>query len=104
MSRSKPGVPLQYESKVSTASKASTPPKPLISVVKCPKCDGSMVGGTLLDQSDGRSFQSEWIEGSLELNFFGFVKKRGRQILPVQSFRCEKCGYLELYAGALRKQ
>jgi len=67
----------------------------------CPKCDGRMVPGYLLGYTDHHSRRvTEWLEGEPERGIFGMLKVRGHKRLPVETYRCERCGYLESYAPA----
>jgi hypothetical protein len=65
---------------------------------QCPKCDGAMMPGFLLDHSGGL-FVSYWAAGSPQNSFWGGLKKPELS-LPVGAYRCSDCGYLELYALA----
>jgi hypothetical protein len=40
---------------------------------------------------------SEWIEGAPEKRWGG-LKTKGKRRLPVQTFRCGRCTFLESYA------
>ena len=42
----------------------------------------------------------EWVEGAPERSFWSGLKMKDREVLPVMTYRCEKCGYLESYASA----
>lgn len=64
----------------------------------CPKCQGALEEGFTLDHSSGESLAAEWVEGPPERSFWTGVKTRGKDRLPIQTFRCERCGYLESYA------
>jgi len=41
---------------------------------------------------------NEWIEGAPKKAWFGFVKVRGLRALPIETWRCGRCGFLESYA------
>lgn len=70
-------------------------------VIKCPKCDTIMETGFLLDRGDHNSpSQSVWIRGVPEPSFWTGLKMGGKEKLPVLTYRCSKCGYLESYALA----
>jgi hypothetical protein len=71
----------------------------------CPKCAGEMARGFLVDRGDSMvPLQSDWAEGdprsSRWVTFTGAVD-RGKERLPVVSYRCGTCGYLESYARPL---
>ena len=67
----------------------------------CPKCDGDMEKGWILDSGHSSAFQSCWVEGEPEPSLFAFMTGgktvRGRLRRPIQSYRCKECGYLESY-------
>lgn len=67
-------------------------------VRRCQKCDARMEPGYVLDQTYGEMAQSAWVEGMPERSFWTGLKLKGRQRLPVTTYRCQKCGYLESYA------
>ena len=65
----------------------------------CQKCSGSMEPGFLFDRShDEYGKPSQWVEGAPENSFWLGTKTRGKMKIPVQTWRCIKCGYLESYA------
>ena len=66
--------------------------------LRCPKCDTRMDEGFVLDNAHAARLQSEWVQGPPEERWFGGVKLKGRAKLPITTFRCPKCGYLESYA------
>lgn len=62
----------------------------------CLKCGGEMAVGYVLDQSYPLNFPAQWVEGPPRRTFWGGLKGgRGRSIV---AHRCNKCGYLELFA------
>lgn len=65
----------------------------------CPKCQGTMEEGFLLDinQSGGRAVTS-WVEGAPQKSFWLGVKIAKRKKIDVQTWRCGRCGFLESYA------
>jgi hypothetical protein len=67
---------------------------------KCAKCGTLMEEGFILDSTYGGRDQSTWIQGPPEFGRWTGVKVRGRVMLPVTTYRCPKCGYLESYASA----
>ena len=67
---------------------------------RCPKCDGTMQQGFTIS-SDRRSALSSfrWISGTHRTSFWtNVVIPSGATVLPVGTFRCSSCGYLEAYA------
>ena len=61
-----------------------------------------MEQGWILDSGHSSSFQSAWVEGDPKSSTLGFLtggkSARGKKRRAIDSFRCTKCGYLELYA------
>jgi ribosomal protein S27AE len=65
--------------------------------MKCPKCGGTMSDGFILDDAHGGLVQSRWTGGPPVKSWLGIrVKKKDR--VPVTTWRCSKCGFLESYA------
>ncbi len=71
------------------------------SIRACVKCGGEMDEGFILDNTYGARLQSEWIEGEPERSRWVGIKVKGKEQLPVVSFRCSRCGFLESYAPSL---
>lgn len=68
--------------------------------MKCPKCDGTMEQGFVLDYGYGRIQVEAWVRGKPRRSFWAVIKganKKNEQT-PIGVFRCESCGYLEHYA------
>ena len=73
--------------------------------IRCPKCNGLMVQGWISDLiGDDRRRVSNWVEGapskpSWFSRFFGTgVPAPAEKRIPVGTFRCSVCGFLESYA------
>jgi hypothetical protein len=66
--------------------------------MRCPKCDGEMVQGFILDVTHGGRLVSQWAEGPPEKSFWTGVKLPAEKLIPVGTFRCDSCGFLESYA------
>ncbi len=64
---------------------------------KCPKCQGFMVQGFVLDHTYGSQMVSTWVQGEPQRSFWSGLKGSGIE-LPIGAFRCDRCGYLEFYA------
>ena len=64
----------------------------------CGKCSTAMELGFVLDYTHGAMTQSSWVEGEPERSFWTGVKIKGHQKLPVNTYRCPNCGFLESYA------
>jgi len=66
---------------------------------ECPKCRTAMDPGIMLDRGDHNYLNTvEWLEGKAEKSFWTGLKTKGKERLPVQTWRCSRCGYLESYA------
>jgi uncharacterized protein DUF6487 len=66
----------------------------------CPKCNGRMEPGFMLERGGGpHDQQVRWVEGEPTPRlFFSGVKLERREPMPVTTFRCDRCGYLESFA------
>ena len=67
--------------------------------VRCPKCEAKMAEGFLIDSSQQAVRVTHWAEGAPTYWFLKVLKLRGRRRLPVQTWRCASCGFLESYAN-----
>ncbi|HXI20046.1 MAG TPA: PF20097 family protein [Gemmatimonadales bacterium] len=66
----------------------------------CPKCECPMEPGVLLDRGHYDSLgTAEWLEGNPEKSIWTGLKTKGKERLPVRTYRCPQCGYLESYAS-----
>jgi hypothetical protein len=73
----------------------------------CPKCEGEMVQGFVADYAYGQIRVSSWVEGPPVYSFWSGIKLKSfwsgakvREQIPIGTFRCAVCGYLESYAQA----
>ena len=67
---------------------------------ECPKCGRRMQPGFFLQRKKGDyPSLTEWVEGAPERSIWTGLKTKGRQLLPVTVYRCERCGFLESYAA-----
>jgi len=64
----------------------------------CVKCGAPMEEGFILDNAHGARLQSEWIEGPPERSRWTGLRLKDKEHIPVVTFRCLSCGYLESYA------
>lgn len=64
----------------------------------CPKCQGRMEEGFLLDQTYGTRAPVDWIEGPPEKSIWNGLKLGDRMRMTVETWRCGRCGFLESYA------
>jgi hypothetical protein len=73
--------------------------------LECPRCTKRLQPGFLMEKGNSDQVSvTQWVEGAPEtvvwLGFKVGLNVKKRQVLPVTTFRCERCGYLESYAGA----
>jgi len=71
---------------------------------KCLRCGGEMRQGFVKDSDAAGMFPHgylpQWLDGAPSASWLGGVKAKGnRSPLPVGGYRCEKCGWLDFYAG-----
>lgn len=60
-----------------------------------------MEGGFVADKAHYSMPETQkWVEGAPEHSFWSGLKLKGREIIPVMTYRCERCGFLESYARA----
>jgi len=73
---------------------------------KCPKCQGAMEKGAILDYSEGPVLTSSWIPES-EVPAASHNKshrqikgkfRKFRKVNEIAAYSCKKCGFLECYA------
>lgn len=65
---------------------------------RCPRCDGRMAEGFVLDHGYGTTHISTWQAGEPRKSFWQGVKQVKAEQKPVSTLRCDRCGYLESYA------
>ena len=65
---------------------------------ECPKCSSRMDEGFLLDRASEGNGQATWVEGGVQKSFWLGIVLKGRTQIPVRTFRCRTCGFLESYA------
>ncbi|HRO04270.1 MAG TPA: PF20097 family protein [Terricaulis sp.] len=70
-----------------------------MSNLTCPKCQGGMQKGWVLDSAHGGSRAiSTWVEGEPKPSIWLGLKLGGATPIPLESWRCKRCGFLENYA------
>jgi predicted Zn-ribbon and HTH transcriptional regulator len=65
---------------------------------RCPKCKGAMVQGFIFEFDGPLRKVSSWVEGAPEKSFWQKTKVRKEKIVPIGTYRCSVCGFLESYA------
>ena len=69
--------------------------------LECPRCNGAMERGVVADKAHYSVPETQkWVEGAPEKSFWQGLKMKDRDVIPVSTYRCERCGYLESYAKA----
>ena len=68
--------------------------------IVCPKCNGEMTQGFTADFAftQGVVVVSTWVEGPPKKQLWSGTKTEMLRKLPIATFRCESCGFLETYA------
>ena len=80
---------------------ASMPPlsEPLGRFPDCPRCQGRMVKGFVPSPIQSYHYTGLWLEGDAGRCAWGDpLRPRLERGVPITTFRCERCGYLEHYA------
>jgi hypothetical protein len=67
---------------------------------KCPKCTGEMIQGFVPDYTQGAALVLAWHQDQPKRSFWRSTKAPFLDGIPIGSFRCQKCGFLEFYANA----
>ena len=68
-------------------------------VPDCAKCGHRMEAGFVLGHAHGAVAQSSWVDGTPTPSFWTGLKLTGHQLVPVTTYRCSRCWYLESYAA-----
>lgn len=66
----------------------------------CLKCGQLMIRGFVADHSHVTVFVSHWIEGEPERSVWRGVKASPKRALPIATYKCAACGFLESYASS----
>ncbi len=64
----------------------------------CPKCAGKMEQGFTVDNTYGARGVSHWAGGHPEKSFWEGARSPEDTLIPIGTYRCRTCGYLESYA------
>jgi hypothetical protein len=57
-----------------------------------------MEQGFVMDNTHGGRLVSQWAAGQPEISFWQGTKMPEEKLIPIGTFRCSSCGYLESYA------
>lgn len=71
----------------------------MVKPTTCTKCGGRMEKGSALTGSSQGGVLVRWIEGAPERSIWSGMKTKGLKVLPISSYRCTRCGFLENYAN-----
>ena len=67
---------------------------------RCPKCQSPMTEGVIIDKDQHVRRVSSWLEGAPVMSMWGLgLKLRGKKPIPIQTWRCDRCSFLESYAS-----
>jgi hypothetical protein len=65
----------------------------------CPKCQAEMAPGFIPNQIDKvHATLPVWRAGEAQKSFWAGVTSSSETRIPIRTFRCVKCGFLESYA------
>jgi ribosomal protein S27AE len=64
----------------------------------CGKCGGTMAMGVVVDHSHGKSYPEQWQKGEANVSWLWGLRLDNKALLNVQTWRCNRCGFLESYA------
>lgn len=68
------------------------------SLQRCPKCESGMEQGFVLDNTYGARIVSQWAAGPPLKSFWAGTKLPDEKLIPIGTYRCSSCGFLESYA------
>ena len=68
----------------------------------CPKCQGSMREGALVDTGYGTYAVTAFQPGVPEVSSWFGLKVKKKTLIPTRAMRCERCSFVELYAPTPR--
>jgi hypothetical protein len=72
----------------------------MLVMADCPKCNAAMVQGFIVDRNHGGSRTvSSWVEGAPKKAFWSNTNAPEEKQVPIGTFRCSGCGYLESFAS-----
>ncbi len=64
---------------------------------RCPKCQASMAEGFIPFEKGGFPRVLGWFAGAPKKGWWGTLNMPGKP-MPITTYRCAKCGFLEHYA------
>jgi hypothetical protein len=57
-----------------------------------------MQPGYIVDEGHATRTVANWVAGEPERSMWNGLKLRGKEKLPIATYRCGRCGFLESYA------
>lgn len=66
--------------------------------IACLRCKTTMEPGFIADSNGSFFLQEQWFAGAPQTGFWGGIKVNRDRLVPVATYRCPNCGYLEAYA------
>ena len=67
--------------------------------MQCGKCNAAMEEGFVVDYAAGGNRKvAEWVQGEPKGSFWHGVDLSSASQIPIVTYRCAACGYLEFYA------
>ena len=71
--------------------------------MQCGKCNAAMDEGFVVDYAAGGNRKvAEWVQGEPKGSFWHGVDLSSARQMPIVTYRCAACGYLEFYARGKR--
>lgn len=64
----------------------------------CLRCQTPMEAGFIADNTYGGNVQEKWAPGEPTVSIWTGLKTKKKEMIPVVTMRCPKCGALESYA------
>ena len=68
-------------------------------IPECTRCRQTMEQGTLVDHGHGAAYPAAWVAGVVPWSRWTGLKLKGKEKLPVTTYRCPRCGRLELFSN-----
>ncbi len=65
---------------------------------ECGKCGGQMTAGVVVDHGYGRNYPERWQPGEPTMSFWTGLHEDKKAQMDVETWRCDRCGFLESYA------
>ncbi len=70
----------------------------MIRPTACPKCQGTMSEGVLVDNGYYAYTVGAWQAGAPVVSRWTGLKVNKKALIPTTAYRCGRCGFVELYA------